>query len=993
MRRSGITAILFLTVQWLHSQVTFPVNGVRDPERQLIHITNAIIHLDTGTVLDPGEMLIRSGIIEGLDKKVNRPGDAVSIDLQGMHVYPSFIEPLSNYGMPEPKRGNTNNAMLSSREGAYSWNEALRTEMKAVGLFQYKEEEANKFREAGYGLTQTHYPDGISRGSACIVSLHQANEHELIINQESGHVLSFQKGLSSQEYPGSLMGSIALLRQAYLDGQSYLTAIKPKEVNLSIEEWMRLQSLSQIFIANNPLDILRATAIAKEFKVNYIIRGNGLEYQRLNEIKRTGASLILPLRFPAVYEVEDPYDVLQIELSDLKHWEMAASNPNLVAQKNIPFVFTSQELRERKEILANVRKAIQRGLPEKLALHALTSGPATFLGIQDKAGSLAAGKFANFIVTDDSLFKDKTTIKENWILGNRYSFIKQSHDASVNGRYNFRLDTQTFLLTISGHIDKSEIKIEALDSSKVSIKAKLSGDYFSGRLNRNHPGGEILFSASRNNTGFTGKAQLENGIWTDLVIQRIASENTTTQKKDTIKAKENTGDIVYPFCAYGWKTKPQSKTYLIKNATVWTNESEGILKNTDVLIRNGKIAGIGKNLDDREAIRIDASGKHVTAGIIDEHSHIAIQGGVNECTQSITSEVRIGDVINSEDINIYRQLAGGVTTSHLLHGSCNAVGGQTALIKMRWGFSPEEMKFENADGFIKFALGENVKRSTGRDNARFPDTRMGVEQVYMDAFSRAKDYDILRKTKPLETRRDLELEALSEILNKKRFITCHSYVQSEINMLMKLAEKFKFTVNTFTHILEGYKVADKMKKHGAGAAGFADWWAYKFEVYEAIPYNGAILHDQGVVTAYNSDDAEMARRLNQEAAKAVMYGNVPEEEALKFVTLNPAKLLHIDDRVGSIKKGKDADLVIWNDHPLSIKASVDATFVDGIKFFDKSEDLLLRKEISNERQRLIQKLIRAKAGGEETQQFSSRRRRMQHCDSVDEGIELIINNE
>ena len=246
------------------------------------------------------------------------------------------------------------------------------------------------------------------------------------------------------------------------------------------------------------------------------------------------------------------------------------------------------------------------------------------------------------------------------------------------------------------------------------------------------------------------------------------------------------------------------------------------------------------------------------------------------------------------------------------------------------------------------------------------------------------DYELKTKSEGNKVRKDLELDAMVEIMNKKRFITCHSYVQSEINMLMHIAEKFNFKVNTFTHILEGFKVADKMKKHGAGASSFSDWWAYKFEVYDAIPYNGAILHEQGIVTAYNSDDAEMARRLNQEAAKAVKYGNVPEEEALKFVTLNPAKLLHIDDRVGSIKIGKDADLVLWNEHPLSVYASAEMTFVDGIKFFDKKEDLVLRDNIRAERNRLIQKLISLKKSGEKTQPYISTPKRFYHCDTVGE---------
>ena len=350
-------------------------------------------------------------------------------------------------------------------------------------------------------------------------------------------------------------------------------------------------------------------------------------------------------------------------------------------------------------------------------------------------------------------------------------------------------------------------------------------------------------------------------------------------------------------------------------------------------------------------------------------------------------------MINSDDINIYRQLSGGVTTSQLLHGSCNPIGGQSAIIKLRWGSSPDEMKFEGADPFIKFALGENVKRSGGNNNQRFPDTRMGVEQVYIDYFTRAKSYsDDIKKFGPDKVRRNLDLETLAEILDKKRFITCHSYVQSEINMLMHVAERFNFRVNTFTHILEGYKVADKMKKHGVGAASFSDWWAYKFEVYEAIPYNGAILHNQGVTTAFNSDDAEMARRLNQESAKAIKYGNLSETEALKFVTLNPAKLLHLDHRVGSLKEGKDADVVLWNGNPLSVYSLVEKTFIDGIKYFDKDEQVNKQEFIQKERARIIQKMLQQKSLGSTTTPFRSPTKKLYHCDSV-EGETLNSDND
>ncbi len=402
-----------------------------------------------------------------------------------------------------------------------------------------------------------------------------------------------------------------------------------------------------------------------------------------------------------------------------------------------------------------------------------------------------------------------------------------------------------------------------------------------------------------------------------------------------------------------------------------------------MLIENGKIARVGKNLPTAGARVIDATGKHLTSGVIDEHSHIAISRGVNEGTQASTAEVRIGDVVDATDINIYRQLAGGVTVSQLLHGSANPIGGQSAIVKLRWGATPEEMKFAAAPPFIKFALGENVKQSNWGDDQRYryPQTRMGVEQVFESYFTRAREYgDLVKSGKPF--RRDLELEALLEILNNERFITCHSYQQGEINMLMQLADRMGFRVNTFTHILEGYKVADKMAEHGAGGSTFADWWAYKFEVIEAIPYNGALMHEQGVLVAFNSDDDEMARRLNQEAAKAVLFGGVSEEEAWKFVTLNPAKLMHVEDRVGSIRTGKDADLVLWSANPLSVYARADYTFVDGREYYSRTADEQARLALETERNALIQKSLAEKMGGAKTQkpENNGNGRIHRHCD-------------
>jgi N-acetylglucosamine-6-phosphate deacetylase len=412
-------------------------------------------------------------------------------------------------------------------------------------------------------------------------------------------------------------------------------------------------------------------------------------------------------------------------------------------------------------------------------------------------------------------------------------------------------------------------------------------------------------------------------------------------------------------------TPEQPEVVLVRNATVWTSGPAGKLENADLLIRRGKVEKVGTDLDaPKGAVVIDGTGKHVTPGLIDCHSHSFVAGRVNEGTNNVTSEVRIQDVVNSETVTMYRQLAGGLTTANLLHGSANAIGGQNCVVKLRYGENPEDMKFEGAPAGIKFALGENPKQSNwGREsNTRYPQTRSGVEQLISERFLAALDYmqaqeDYERNRKHgLPPKRDLQLDALVEIIRGERLVHSHSYRADEILMLIRIADRFGFTIGSFQHVLEGYKVADEIAVHGAGASSFSDWWAYKFEVYDAIPYNGSIMWDRGVVTSFNSDDSRLARFLNLEAAKAVKYGGVPEEEALKFVTLNPAIQLSIEDRVGSLESGKDADFVIWNGHPLSTYSLVEQTWVDGRKYFDREEDLANREAILAERDALIEKV-------------------------------------
>ncbi len=424
-------------------------------------------------------------------------------------------------------------------------------------------------------------------------------------------------------------------------------------------------------------------------------------------------------------------------------------------------------------------------------------------------------------------------------------------------------------------------------------------------------------------------------------------------------------EMVFPLGAYGFSKKPeQPATVLFRGATVWTCGPEGIVENCDVLVRDGKVAQVGVGLEvPKAAVVIDASGKHITPGLIDCHSHAATDGGVNESGQTITSEVRIGDFIDNSDIKIFRQLAGGVTTVNVLHGSANPIGGQNQVLKFRWGDSMRSMKFDGAPSGIKFALGENVKRST----SRYPNTRMGVEQILRDQFLAARQYDADHKAwkagnrNMLPPRRDLQLDALVEIQQGQRWVHCHSYRQDEIVATLDVLEEFNIQIGTLQHILEGYKVADRIAAHGAGASSFADWWAYKFEVFDAIPYNGVLMHDAGVVVSFNSDDEELARHLNTEAAKATKYGGVPEQEALKFVTLNPAKQLRIDDRVGSLEVGKDADLVVWSGRPMSTTTRCEQTWVDGRQYFSLAMEKEMRERDATLKARLVQMALNVNA--------------------------------
>ncbi|MFT5820166.1 MAG: imidazolonepropionase-like amidohydrolase [Crocinitomix sp.] len=1009
----GIFALL-LGLQ-TNAQDIEPENGVIN-SKETVAFTNARIVVSATETIERGTLVIKDGVIINVGVAVIAPKNAIKIDLKGYTLYPSFIDIHASEGVEKSslKKKGMGPQLSTLKEGPYYWNQSIHPEVDAYTLFKkelFKEKDA--YIKQGFGTISTHQNDGLLRGTSVLTTIGSNTDQEQIIKTRASNHYSFSKGSSKQSYPSSQMGAIALIRQFFYDAKWYSTQSANTD-NISLNRAIENLDLPQIFEVSNKLEILRAAKLAKEFNIELIIKGGGDSYERIDEIKALGTKLIIPVNFPDPYDVTDPYLSRFVSLADLKDWEMRPYNAYFLHQEQVPFCFTTAGLKKKTDFLKNIRKTVKHGLPKSEALRALTENPAAFLNVDDQVGTLEAGKIANLLIVKGDLFENGV-IYENWIRGKRTK-VKDIALTDIRGKYNLNINSIVYGWEVTGSIEKPKSKLLSYRTTMDSVTniskqdtAKLSPNLVMNDLqismNFAEKGGNLNGVVQLNGTynsalgAFHGKAKLPNGDWVDWSAIRNEKHKDSKKTKSTFKVDTSAVDnLMFPNMAYGFDSLPSQETYFIKNATIWTNEAGGILKNATLLIQDGKIKAVNKSIIQipNDAIIIDAEGKHVTSGIIDEHSHIAISKGVNESGQNNSAEVSIADVVRSNDINIYRQLSGGVTASQLLHGSANPVGGQSAMIKLKWGFSPAEMLIDDAPGFIKFALGENVKQSNwGNFNTvRFPQTRMGVEQVFYDAFIQAKQYEQEWKTysglsekKRIginAPRRDLELDVMVEILNSERFVTCHSYIQSEINMLMHVADSMGFTLNTFTHILEGYKVAEQMKAHGAGASTFADWWAYKYEVNEAIPYNAAILHKMGIVTAINSDDAEMGRRLNHEAAKVVKYGGISEEDAWKMVTLNPAILLHLDEEMGSIKVGKDADIVIWSDNPLSIQAKVEQTFVDGMLLYDWNRSVLLHDRDQVERNRIMQLMLAEKKAGVATRKPFKKMNPHYHCDTVGE---------
>ena len=963
------------------AQQTAPQAGLRENPSRVHALENARIYVRPNQVIEHGTVVVRDGLVVEVGASIDIPPDASRWDYTGMTIYPGMIEMFTQAGLPKEDEDDT--------AGAAHWNPAVRPERSAAEAYRISEAEIARLRESGFAAAMAVADQGVFSGSSAVVNLGTGTPNENILKRDVFQHVRMKRN-RNRTYPAAMMGVVALMRQTILDAQWYRDAHaayasnpgqdRPED-NEALAALDDVIARSQAVLMNVADDhaFLRAARLAEEFGLRFLVKGSGHEYRMLEAIRAVGVPVILPVDFPQSgnLSVSAPEDAIDVTLETLRHWDLAPGNPGRLNRAGIPIALSSTGLEKTSDFHDRVREAIAHGLDYESALAALTTTPASMLGLSSQIGTLEPGKLANMTITDGPLFAEDVNVQDVWVAGDRY-VVTPRPVVDPRGAWLVVLQGDSLSLAIDGSLKapKGTIDVDGTDIKTARMELDDARIAFNVENEALGEAGVWRFSGSIQGDRIIGRGVRPDGESLAWSADRIRAREVEPPVMPTTDLEADVLPELYPPGAFGRKSAPaQPEHVLVRNATVWTLDDRGRLDNADLLIREGKIVEVGTALTAPEgALEIDGTGKHVTPGIIDAHSHTAILEGINEGTQAVTAEVGIGDVVNSYDIALYRELAGGLTAANLLHGSANPIGGKNQVIKLRWGVDPEELKFTEARPGIKFALGENVKRSNWRIlSDRYPQTRMGVEQIIRDRFLAAREYQqawdrynaLADKSGVVPPRRDLELETLQEILAGERLVHCHSYRQDEILMLIRIADEFGFTIGTFQHVLEGYKVGPEIAAHGAGASTFSDWWAFKVEAYDAIPYNGALMHEAGVLVTFNSDSNELARRLNTEAAKAVKYGGVDEVEALKFVTLNAAKQLAIDPYVGSLENGKDADFVIWNGHPLSTYTKCEQTWIDGRKYFDVDEDKMMRIEVKKERTRLIQKLLKSPETDEE----------------------------
>jgi imidazolonepropionase-like amidohydrolase len=1023
---------LLATALPLHAQpLTDRSEGLREQPPRWHAITGARLVLAPGQApLDDGVLVLRDGVITdvGPAARVAVPAGARRWHLPGRTVYAGFIDLASSVGLPaalqprtvqppewgpwsdllpppaqrpEPPRPPAGRALAVR-------NPQVRAEQDVAQQWEPTPAALRAARELGFASALVAPAVGVFRGQSALVQLRDdaPSAKALVLAPRVAQHLAFETGGG---YPSALMGAVALLRQTLLDAQWQATPARAggatpprREPNSTLDALAPALAGQQplIAVADDEQDDLRWAALRDEFRLRLVLQGNGHEYRRLRALRGARLPVIVPLTYPALPDLGHPDDALDTELEALQHWADAPANAGLLAAAGIDIALTPAGLKEpAKTFWPRLREAVRRGLSPDQALAALTTTPAALVGQQGRLGRLAPGQIANLVVARGDLFSQDEAVIEQVVVDGWPHATDAARRPDLRGTWAVAGGGEPWV--IAGTAQRPTLQIGALTCQPRLTDRQLVVVLPCAPAAAPAAAGPVASSASAASAPavpnaesqrqvivaewvaapppaadgsaapalLRGSLQHANGLLEPWQAQRTAPAVPAPAKPVEPPPPLAVGQR-YPAGGYGISPPEQPPLLLVRGATLWTSAAAGVLPATDLLVRAGRIAAIGRDLDvPAGALVVDGRGRHVTPGLVDAHSHTAVAGGVNEWSSSVTAEVRVGDVVDATAIGLYRELAGGLTTANLLHGSANAIGGQSQTIKLRWGADAPALAFDGARPGIKFALGENPRQvNWGSVANRYPASRPGVEQVLRDAFDAARqyrtDWQRWRATpQGLPPRRDLQLETLVEVLERRRVVHIHSYRADEILMFTRLAQAYGLEVAAFQHVLEGYKVADAIAAIGAGASTFSDWWGYKMETNDAIPANAGLLQRAGVLTSVNSDSDELARRLNTEAAKSVRHGGLNAEQALALVTINPARQLGVAERVGSLAVGKDADFVLWNGPPLATSSRVEQTWIDGRRYFDRDTDAALRADLARQRAALEAR-VRAAAAAE-----------------------------
>lgn len=933
-------------------------------------ITNTTVVTKPGTELAKVTLVIRDGMVQAMGTEVKPPADAELIDGKDLVVYPGFIDAGNTWGVDSTLRRSESGppepvdlAADSLAATKVDNRKGLTPEFDVATALKAEDDAASSWREQGV-VARLAIPEGNILGGQSVLLAHNGAAPRNAILKTNVAVHGGIRSLGGQGgYPSTLMGSVAHFRQFMYDAgyQSRLhTAFKAGSIGSRPSFDPALDTTALIIEGKLPLvleadtrdEINRALDLCKEFKVKPVLFGCAEGWRVVDRLKADDVTCIVRLAFPekarmqarrrggpGIFDApgsDDAPNAKDLPTKVVKDYERRHQEEmkNLAVMMNggVRCVISANSVESTDKFLSKVRKVISEGVPAEKALAALTQTPATLFGAEKLLGEVAVGKPAYLTVFNGKFTDEKAKVKYVFAEGNRFEIgAEAAKPASSADPKERAAELKEKIARAKERMERGKGMLEQIpENRRAQFKERMAQSEKDLKSDEDELN-KILKQGDNPSKTADKKPEPKKG-------DASKPEEKKPEAKTTTKPEEKKPELAAEVEA---DRKPKTRTLgnvLIQGATVLTGTKGKLVG--DILVQEGKIKEVGTSLTAPAGTTIiDAKGLFVMPGIIDTHSHFSISGGVNESTLSVVPEVRIRDVVDGDDVQIYRALAGGVTMARLFHGSANCIGGQDAVIKLKYGQSARELLIESKKG-VKFALGENVKRSDGR----FPNTRLGVEAVMVRAFTEAQTYKQKWKeyeeskgsaVPKVEPRRDLRLEALTDILEGNILVHSHCYRSDEIVMLLRVADRFGFKVKSLQHVLEGYKIAAEIAAHGASCSTFSDWWAYKIEAFDAIPQNAALLTEAGVLTMMKSDSNELMRHLNTEAAKAMKYGGLSEEQAIKMVTINPATQLSLQDRTGSIEVGKDADLAIYNGHPLSGFARCEMTLVEGEVYFQR----------------------------------------------------------